>query len=437
MPPFNHFTTKAKEAVRRAHELAVERGQNQVSPIHLLGALLLQEDSLVATVLERLDIDVILLTDTVLETLEGSGSASSVLSPSYQLYLTPELVQVLERSAKVATELHDEFVSTEHLFVALLDIPGAARDLLNRFRITRDGLVRMVAELRSSKSAQPEQKKYRALSKYTRSLTKMAAENKLDPVIGRDEEISRVIQILSRRTKNNPILIGEAGVGKTAIAEGLASRIAVGDVPESLRGKEFVSLDLGSLIAGTKYRGEFEQRLKKIADEITAAKRSIILFIDEIHTLAEAGGAEGSIDADDILKPALARGDLQVIGATTAQEYKEFIAKDVTLDRRLHPILIDEPTNEETIEILTGIKQRYEQYHKVNITQEAIMAAVHLAAEHIKGKAFPDKAIDLMDEAAAKVSIAHTNGKPKEHWPLVGVAEVQAVMQEWLENKEI
>lgn len=275
------------------------------------------------------------------------------------------------------------------------------------------------------------------LALYSRDLTQMATEGKLDPVVGRDDEIERVIQVLSRRTKNNPVLVGKPGVGKTAIAEGLAQLIAQQKVPQALQHKRVLALDLPAIISGTKYRGEFEQRLKKIADEITAAKRSIILFIDEIHTLADAGGAEGSIDADDILKPALARGDLQVIGATTVQEYKEFIEKDVTLDRRLHPILIDEPTKEETVEILTGIKQRYEQYHKVNITQEAILAAVHLAAEHIKGKAFPDKAIDLMDEAAAKVSIAHTNGQPQEHWPLVGVAEVQAVMQEWLENKEI
>ena len=237
MPPFNHFTTKAKEAVRRAHELAVERGQNQVSPTHLLGALLLQEESLVASVLDKLEVDVILLTDTVLEALEGTGGGS-VLSPSYQLYLTPELVQALERSAKVATELHDEFVSTEHLFVAIIDIPGSARELLSRFRITRDAVIRALSELRSQKQ-QPatESKKFRALPKYTRSLTKAALENKLDPVIGRDEEIKRVIQILSRRTKNNPILIGEAGVGKTAIVEGLAQRIAMATCRSRLKAK--------------------------------------------------------------------------------------------------------------------------------------------------------------------------------------------------------
>src|SRR6185436_5677833 len=268
MPPFNHFTTKAKEAVRRAHELAVERGQNQVSPTHLLGALLLQEESLVASVLEKLEVDVILLTDTVLEALEGA-QGGSVLSPSYQLYLTPELVQALERSAKVATELHDEFVSTEHLFIAVLDVPGSSREVLSRFRITRESIMRALTELRATKTtSQGDSKKYRALPKYTRSLTKAALENKLDPVIGRDEEIQRVIQILSRRTKNNPILIGEAGVGKTAIAEGLAIRIASGNVPESLKDKELVSLDLGLLIAGTKYRGEFEERLKNIIKDI-------------------------------------------------------------------------------------------------------------------------------------------------------------------------
>ncbi len=284
------------------------------------------------------------------------------------------------------------------------------------------------------------------LAQYSRDLTRQAREGSLDPVIGREEELERVIQVLCRRTKNNPVLVGKSGVGKTAIAEGLAQAIIKKKVPKILQNKRVLALDLTGIVAGTKYRGEFEKRLKQIADEITAAKRSIILFIDEIHTLAEAGGAEGSIDADDILKPALARGDLQVIGATTAEEYKEFIKQDVTLDRRLHPILVDEPTKEETIEILKGIKRKYEQFHKVNITDEAILTAVHLAAEHIKDKFFPDKAIDLMDEASSKVSIEQIDeGLPgqvaeepdKASWPQVGVAEVQEVMQEWLENKAL
>jgi len=272
------------------------------------------------------------------------------------------------------------------------------------------------------------------LALYSRDLTQMAAENKLDPVVGRDQEIERVIQVLCRRTKNNPVLVGKAGVGKTAIAEGLAQAIVQKKAPDILLNKKVLALDLPGLISGTKYRGEFEQRLKKIADEITAAQRSIILFIDEIHTLAEAGGAEGAIDADDILKPALARGDLQVIGATTAAEYKKFIKQDVTLDRRLHPILIGEPTRQETVKILRGIKKKYEQFHKVHINDEAIMAAVHLAAEHIKDKSFPDKAIDLMDEASSKVSIEDADGKPEKQWPQV-VAEVQKVMEEWEKDK--
>ncbi len=412
MPPFNHFTTKAKEAVRRAHELAVERGQNQVSPTHLLGALLLQEESLVTSVLEKLEVDVILLTDTVLEALEGTPGGS-VLSPSYQLYLTPELVQALERSAKVATELHDEFVSTEHLFIAILDVQGAARDLLSRFRITREAILRALGELRSTKTAAAtESKKFRALPKYTRSLTKAALENKLDPVIGRDEEIQRVIQILSRRTKNNPILIGEAGVGKTAIAEGLASRIAMGDVPESLKDKDLVSLDLGALIAGTKYRGEFEERLKAIMKEIERSDGKILLFIDEIHTMIGAGAAEGAMDASNMLKPALARGDLHVIGATTLKEYQRHIERDPAFQRRFQPVYVLEPSVEDAVSILRGLKEKYELFHGVHITDDAIVSAVQLSARYIPDRFLPDKAIDLIDEASSSLRISLENKPP-------------------------
>ncbi len=412
MPPFNHFTTKAKEAVRRAHELAVERGQNQVSPMHLLGALLLQEESLVVTLVEKLEVDMVLLTDTVLESLDGAPGGS-VMSPSYQLYLTPELVQALERSAKVATELHDEFVSTEHLFIATIDTAGAARELLARFRISREAVLRVLSELRSSKVASSSgEKKNRALTKYTRSLTKMAAENKLDPVIGRDEEIKRVIQILSRRTKNNPILIGEAGVGKTAIAEGLAARIAQGDVPDSLRDKELVSLDLGALIAGTKYRGEFEERLKAIMKEIERSEGRILLFIDEIHTMIGAGAAEGAMDASNMLKPALARGDIHVIGATTLREYQKHIERDPAFQRRFQPVYVLEPGLEDATAILRGLKEKYELFHGVHITDDALVGAVQLSARYIPDRFLPDKAIDLIDEASSALRISLENKPP-------------------------
>ena len=412
MPPFNHFTTKAKEAVRRAHELAVERGQNQVSPMHLLAALLIQDESLVTTVLDRLEVDLVLLTDTVLETLEGVAG-TSVLSPSYQLYLTPELVQALERSAKIATELHDEFVSTEHLFISLLDVPGNARETLSRFRITREAILRALTEIRSSKTPSSSgEKKNRALVKYTRSLTKAALENKLDPVIGRDEEIQRVVQILSRRTKNNPILIGEAGVGKTAIAEGLAARIASGDVPESLRDRDLVSLDLGALIAGTKYRGEFEERLKAIMKEIERSEGRILLFIDEIHTMIGAGSAEGAMDASNMLKPALARGDLHVIGATTLREYQKHIERDPAFQRRFQPVHVLEPSVEDAVSILRGLKEKYELFHGVHITDDALVSAVQLSARYIPDRFLPDKAIDLIDEASSSLRISLENKPP-------------------------
>ncbi len=412
MPPFNNFTTKAKEAVRRAHELAIERGQNHVSPLHLLAALVLQEESLVFSMLDRMEVDTILLADSVLEHLEAPERAS-VLSPSYQIYLTPELAQALEASGKIAARMNDTFVGTEHLFLAVLEHPGPASDLLARFAIVRDSALAILKELKTSKEGQgAEPKRFRSLAKYARNLTKMASENKLDPVIGRDIEINRVIQILARRTKNNPVLIGEAGVGKTAIAEGLASRMATGDVPEMLKGKELLSLDLGLMIAGTKYRGEFEERMKNVMKEVERAEGKVILFVDELHTLVGAGGAEGSLDASNMLKPALSRGEIRVIGATTLKEYQKYIEKDAALTRRFQSVFVNEPSIEDGIAILRGLRDKYELFHGVRITDGAIVSAVELSSRYISDRFLPDKAIDLIDEAASGLRIALENKPP-------------------------
>ena len=412
MPPFGNFTTKAKEAIRKAHELAIERGQNHVNPMHILAALILQEESMVFSILERLEVDTILLTDSILEAIEGPETAQ-VLSPSYQIYLTPELAQIIEASGKIAASIKDEFISTEHLFLAATEVPSTARELLNRFKISKESVLRIVSELKTGNVIDTSQpKKFKALSKFTRNLTKLAKENKLDPVIGRDNEIARVVQILSRRTKNNPILIGEAGVGKTAIIEGLAGRIATGDVPESLKEKELVSLDLGSLVAGTKYRGEFEERLKNILKDIEKFDGKIILFIDEIHTIVGAGAAEGSLDASNMLKPALSRGELRAIGATTLREYQKHIEKDPALSRRFQPVYVSEPSIEDAIAILRGLKDRYELYHGVRITDDAIVSAVNLSSRYITDRFLPDKAVDLIDESASQLKISLENKPP-------------------------
>lgn len=412
MPPLANFTTKAKEALRRSHELAIERGINHVNPLHLMCALILQEESMVTSIMDKLEIDVMLLTDLILENIEAPESGRT-LSPSYQVYITPEFGSVLEQAGKVAASLKDEFISTEHLFVALFDVAGQAKDILTRFKIDKASVMQVIEELKSSNFVgEQKPKQYRTLAKYARSLTKLAKENKLDPVIGRDNEILRVIQILSRRTKNNPILIGEAGVGKTAIIEGLAIRMAQGDIPESLKDKELVSLDLGSLIAGTKYRGEFEERLKNILKEVEKAEGKIILFIDEIHTIVGAGASEGSMDASNMLKPALSRGELRAIGATTLREYQKHIEKDPALTRRFQPVFVNEPSVEDAIAILRGLKEKYELYHGVRITDDAIVAAVNLSSRYISDRFLPDKTVDLIDEAASALKISLENMPP-------------------------
>jgi ATP-dependent Clp protease ATP-binding subunit ClpB len=396
------FTIKAQQSIQFAQQKAFELGHSQIEAVHLLQGMMHESKELVQFILQKTGIQVDRISQALAAIIKGLPTISG---ESKQPYLSPEANQVLLESTKIASAMKDDFVSVEHLLLAILSVNNAAGQMMKDAGLKKKEVEEAIAGLRKGEkvtSASAEDQ-YNALSKYAINLNEMASKGKLDPVIGRDDEIRRVLQILSRRTKNNPVLIGEPGVGKTAIAEGLAHRIIKGDVPENLKSKQIFSLDMGALIAGAKYKGEFEERLKAVVKEVTGAAGEIILFIDEIHTLVGAGKSEGAMDAANILKPALARGELRSIGATTLNEYQKYIEQDKALERRFQKVLVDEPDIEDAVSILRGLKERYEVHHKVRVKDEAIVAAVQLSHRYISDRFLPDKAIDLLDEAAAKL----------------------------------
>ena len=438
MNPFDKFTEKAQEVLTNSYQILMEARHSQLDVEHILMAMLQQKDGVTSQVLEKLGIDINLVKRAVQDKLDVTPKLAFPSGGNFQgginvsMYITPRLQQLFANADAERTRLQDDYISTEHLFLAMTSSPGDPTALLlKRFGIDKERIYQALQDIRGNQRVTDQQaeSKYQILAKYSIDLTKMASEHKLDPVIGRDEEIRRVMQVLSRRTKNNPVLIGEPGVGKTAVAEGLAQKIESGDVPDNLLDKRVLALDMAGLVAGSKFRGEFEERMKAVMDEVRRAQGEVILFIDELHTVVGAGGAEGAIDASNMLKPALARGELQVVGATTLDEYRKRIEKDAALERRFAPVLIGEPSVEDTILMLRGLRPKYEAHHGLTITDTALIASAQLSERYITDRFLPDKAIDLIDEASAKVRIDMFSAPPSVKNKEAKIKELSAEME--------
>ncbi|MDX1471235.1 MAG: ATP-dependent Clp protease ATP-binding subunit, partial [Flavobacteriaceae bacterium] len=407
---FNNYTIKSQEAIQKAQQIAQGYGHQQIENEHIFKAIFEVDENVLPFILKKLNVNVPIIRQAVDKQLESFSKVEGG-----EIMLSREATKTLNDASNIAQKMKDDYVSIEHLILAIFKSKSKVSQMIKDQGVTEKDIKSAIEELRGGENvtSQSQEDTYNSLNKYAKNLNQLAKDGKLDPVIGRDEEIRRILQILSRRTKNNPILVGEPGTGKTAIAEGLAHRIVDGDIPENLKDKQIYALDMGALIAGAKYKGEFEERLKAVIKEVTSSDGDIVLFIDEIHTLVGAGGGQGAMDAANILKPALARGELRAIGATTLDEYQKYFEKDKALERRFQKVVVDEPDTESAISILRGIKEKYETHHKVRIKDEAIIGAVELSERYITNRFLPDKAIDLMDEAASKLRM-EINSKPEE-----------------------